>query len=80
MYEETGRLRRVLVDSVLEGGLAAEDDPVDVRMKVKGAARGVLRLEEAEVGATGVEVELRNRSVGIPVRWLLRLPSDLSGR
>jgi hypothetical protein len=80
MYEETGRLRRVLVDSVLEGELAAEDDPVDVRMKVKEASRGALRLEEAEVGAIGIEVELRNRSVGVPVRWVLRLPSDLSGR
>ncbi len=30
MYEETGRLRRVLVDSVLDGILGREEDPVVV--------------------------------------------------
>jgi hypothetical protein len=40
MYEETGRLRRVLVDSVLDGSLAREEDPVFVRLTagVKGKA------------------------------------------
>lgn len=32
MYEETGRLRRVLMDSVLGGVLAQEEDPITVQM------------------------------------------------
>ena len=39
MYEETGRLRRVLVDSVLQGMLAIEEDPVVVRVKIGGRRR-----------------------------------------
>lgn len=42
MYEETGRLRRVLVDSVLEGVLAQEDDPIRVRAVFPDAKRGVV--------------------------------------
>ena len=34
MYEETGRLRRVLMDSVLNGVLAREEDPVVVKIAV----------------------------------------------
>jgi hypothetical protein len=36
MYEETGRLRRLLMDSVLDGSLAVEDDPVSVHLQVNG--------------------------------------------
>lgn len=36
MYEETGRLRRALMSSVLEGKLAREDDPLLVRIAVPG--------------------------------------------
>ena len=44
MYEETGRLRRVLVDSVLQGVLAIEEDPVVVRVKIGGVRRqGIVR-------------------------------------
>lgn len=75
MYEETGRLRRVLVDSVLEGVLAEEEDPVEVRMKVDGAKKGVVRVHE-EMGLVGMTVEVRNLSPAIKARWILRLPSD----
>lgn len=34
MYEETGRLRRVLMASVLDGCLGREEDPVEVTVKV----------------------------------------------
>lgn len=34
MYEETGRLRRVLIASVLDGCLGREEDPVEVTIKV----------------------------------------------
>ena len=43
MYEETGRLRRVLMDSVFEGLLAREEDPVVVRVSTNGKrCRGVV--------------------------------------
>lgn len=42
MYEETGRLRRALADSVLEGVYADEGDPVRVRAAVAGAVRGIV--------------------------------------
>ena len=41
MYEETGRLRKLLLDSVLDGVLAKEDDPVVVRGFVDGANAGI---------------------------------------
>lgn len=40
MYEETGRLRRALADSVLEGVYADEADPIVVRADVPTAKRG----------------------------------------
>jgi hypothetical protein len=40
LYEETGRLRRALADSVLEGVYADEGDPVRVSATIAGAARG----------------------------------------
>ena len=40
MYEETGRLRRVLLASVLDGVLGQEEDPVIVRLGVSSAKRG----------------------------------------
>jgi hypothetical protein len=43
MYEETGRLRRVLMDSVLDGVLSREEDPVVVRLRVDQAKRGVVQ-------------------------------------
>jgi len=39
MYEETGRLRRVLMDSVLDGVLSLEEDPVVVKVGVGGKRR-----------------------------------------
>lgn len=41
MYEETGRLRKLLLDSVLDGHLAREDDPVLVRAYLPDAKGGV---------------------------------------
>lgn len=40
MYEETGRLKRLLLDSILEGGLSREDDPIDVVIKVGDTVKG----------------------------------------
>jgi hypothetical protein len=48
MYEETGRLRRLLMDSVFDGVLAKEEDPVEVRVRVNGAKRGMVRHEFAK--------------------------------
>jgi hypothetical protein len=45
MYEETGRLRKLLLDSVLDGVLAKEDDPVVVRGFVEGANAGVAEFD-----------------------------------
>lgn len=76
MYEETGRLRRILVDSVLDGILAREEDPVSVRLKAHGATKGVVALSfERGLEMLQVDVELRNRSPLLPVRWILRLPA-----
>ena len=35
MYEETGRLRRQLISSVLDGVYAQEDDPISLRVRVR---------------------------------------------
>ena len=40
MYEETGRLRKLLLDSVLDGKLSIEDDPCIVRAYVVDAKGG----------------------------------------
>jgi hypothetical protein len=40
MYEETGRLKRLLLDSILEGRLSREDDPIDVVIKVGDTVKG----------------------------------------
>lgn len=42
MYEETGRQRQVLLESVLDGVLAVEDDPVTARVRVAGSTCGVI--------------------------------------
>jgi hypothetical protein len=48
MYEETGRLRKLLLDSVLDGVLAKEDDPIVVRGFVVGANAGVAEFDLKE--------------------------------
>jgi hypothetical protein len=48
MYEETGRLRKLLLDSVLDGVLAKEDDPIVVRGFVVGANAGVAEFDLME--------------------------------
>jgi hypothetical protein len=45
MYEETGRLRKLLLDSVLDGVLAREDDPLVVRGFVNEANAGVAEFD-----------------------------------
>jgi hypothetical protein len=45
MYEETGRLRKLLMDSVLDGVLAKEDDPIVVRGFVERANAGVAEFD-----------------------------------
>lgn len=92
MYEETGRLRKVLLDSVLDGTLAQEDDPLVVRGYVDGAKGGVasLDLNHGYVPLTSasclmltcspsmvpVSLQVHNLSPLIPARYILRLPSQ----
>lgn len=46
MYEETGRLRRVLMDSVLDGVLAKEEDPIVARISTgKRRRKGAVELD-----------------------------------
>lgn len=45
MYEETGRLRKLLLDSVLQGELAREDDPLIVRAYLVDAKAGTLSCD-----------------------------------
>lgn len=45
MYEETGRLRKLLLDSVLDGVMAREDDPLVVRGFVNDANAGVAEFD-----------------------------------
>lgn len=45
MYEETGRLRKLLLDSILDGVLSREDDPLIVRAYLENAKRGVLACD-----------------------------------
>lgn len=76
MYEETGRLQRVLVDSIVEGSLAMEDNPISVRMWAEGASKGVVsRSFQDEVEKVDIMVELRNRSPILSARWILRRSS-----
>ncbi|WWD16547.1 hypothetical protein CI109_100974 [Kwoniella shandongensis] len=75
MYEETGRLRRVLMDSVLEGVMAREVDPMVVRLKVGESKRGAVEHDFAN-GACKIPIvfELQNRSPYLPTRFILKLP------
>lgn len=89
MYEETGRLRRALVDSVLEGVLAREDDPVAVRVVPLGAEQGKVHADfdryvvhaddarreliSASLAPLPVRFELQNRSPAVGVRFVLAL-------
>ena len=81
MYEETGRLRQVLMDSVLNGVLGQEDDPVELKVVAgKGSAGG----KKAEVimekgGIVNIAFQLKNRSPMLSVRWVLDLPRPGSG-
>lgn len=71
MYEETGRLRQVLMDSVLDGVLSYEDDPLEVVLRGdKGR-----RVQVGEEGTASVTFTIRNRSPHLSVRWVLDLNS-----
>jgi hypothetical protein len=48
MYEETNRRKKLLLESVLDGPLAMEENPMRVRMMVRGAKRGRIRHDFAE--------------------------------
>jgi hypothetical protein len=74
MYEETGRLRQVLMDSVLEGVLSQEDDPIEA---VITTATGLKVTAAGEAGSVvSVRFIMRNRSPALPVRWILDLPEN----
>lgn len=71
MYEETGRLRQVLMDSVLEGVLSRENDPVEVVVGTSSGRRVEVDVKDGSV--VPVLFTLRNRSPALPVRWMLEL-------
>ena len=91
MFEETGRLRRLLVDSVLNGVLAREDDPISIRVRVEGARKGVVPLTDGLVidrfdhlsvlmlysRQIAMRFHLTNRSPVLSARWLLHLPRPM---
>jgi len=72
MYEETGRLRQVLMDTVLDGVLSQEVDPVAVRVRVESGRRVHADVKMGQ--SVSVTFSIRNRSPLLPVRWMLDLP------
>ena len=82
MYEETGRIRRVMVDSILDGVLAREEDPVVAswsRSPPHGAEGGDSDDQSRKEGVQAVQLALRNASPALAVRWVLRLLPEPAG-
>nr|XP_019050343.1 hypothetical protein I302_00772 [Kwoniella bestiolae CBS 10118]OCF29273.1 hypothetical protein I302_00772 [Kwoniella bestiolae CBS 10118] len=77
MYEETSRLRRLLMTSVLDGVLSREDDPVRVRVKVgdKGKVKHDFKVGPIRLPIT---FEISNTSPLLPTRYVLNLPKPSS--
>ncbi|WVR03860.1 hypothetical protein IAU60_000858 [Kwoniella sp. DSM 27419] len=75
MYEETTRLKGVLMDSVLDGLLATEEDPVHIGVRIEGATNGRV-VHDFKQGATKrrVTFQVKNRSPLLPVRYIINLP------
>ncbi|WWC60272.1 uncharacterized protein I303_102840 [Kwoniella dejecticola CBS 10117] len=75
MYEETSRLHRVLIDDVLNGSLAMEYDPVQVKVKCASAPRGKMHGNFKD-GAISLPItfEIINQSPLLPIRYILNLP------
>ncbi|WVQ74505.1 hypothetical protein IAR50_004106 [Cryptococcus sp. DSM 104548] len=76
MYEETGRLRKLLLDSVLDGCLGQEENPVGVQVEVEGENEdGVIEHDFME-GPRSIPIRLivRNYSPLLPVRYIVTLP------
>ncbi|OCF34119.1 hypothetical protein I316_04067 [Kwoniella heveanensis BCC8398] len=73
MYEETSRLRQVLMDSVLEGTLSVEEDPVVVALKAAQRGRVVHDFSQGPIKVP-VIFSIRNQSPVLPVRYILNLP------
>ncbi|WWC68664.1 uncharacterized protein I206_102596 [Kwoniella pini CBS 10737] len=73
MYEETSRLHRVLIDDVLNGYLANEIDPVQVKIKCgnKGKVFGNFGNGSFKIPIT---FEIINQSPILPIRYILNLP------
>ncbi|TXT10913.1 hypothetical protein VHUM_01664 [Vanrija humicola] len=74
MYEETGRQRRALVDSVMDGVYAVDDDPISVRARVPSAKAGRVTHDFNKSLVLPVTIEVQNRSPALSARWALRLP------
>lgn len=74
MYEETGRLRQVLMDSVLEGVLSQEDDPLEVVITTNQGRR--IQVDTKEGTVVPIRFSLRNRSPALAARWILDLPES----
>ncbi|OCF74953.1 hypothetical protein I204_03799 [Kwoniella mangroviensis CBS 8886] len=80
MYEETSRLRRLLMTSVLDGILSKEDDPVKVKVRVPDANRGKVIHDFKKNGPKKLPIifEISNQSPLLPVRYVLNLPQPSS--
>jgi hypothetical protein len=90
MYEETGRLRKLLLDSVLDGALAKEDDPLVVRGYLDKANAGIAEFDLAQgyvmssirmrlkliisPALVPITIEVHNLSPFLAARYILRLP------
>ncbi|WVF67170.1 hypothetical protein IAT40_001916 [Kwoniella sp. CBS 6097] len=73
MYEETSRLRQVLMDSVLEGTLSVEQDPMVIELKA--GERGRIAHDFSQ-GPTKIPIvfTIKNQSPVLPARYILNLP------
>ncbi|WVO13310.1 hypothetical protein L204_100923 [Cryptococcus depauperatus] len=77
MYEETGRLRRMLISSVLDGCLGIEEDPTVVL--IKAGKNGIVEHDFGN-GPCRVPVTftIQNRSPQFPIRYILQLVKPTS--
>ncbi|TYJ59142.1 hypothetical protein B9479_000131 [Cryptococcus floricola] len=79
MYEETGRLRKLLLDSVLDGCLGQEENPVGVEVGVEGENEDGIIEHDFREGPCSVPINftVRNHSPLLPVRYIITLPPPL---
>ncbi|WWC87846.1 uncharacterized protein L201_002743 [Kwoniella dendrophila CBS 6074] len=80
MYEETSRLRQLLMNSILNGILSKEDDPIHVKINIDKSKKGKLINDFNKNGPIRVPVvfEISNLSPILPIKYLLNLPKPSS--